>query len=104
MQLSGELIGEEQEVAATLLFFATGAMQRLLYRNDPDDDESYLVLAAGYEYRHLCRLLLDLGMPYDLESLELILEDAPETLEFLREIIVSATPEQSFPGPPSKGR
>ena len=43
-------------------------------------------------------------MPYDLESLELILEDAPETLEFLREIIVSATPEQSFPGPPSKGR
>ena len=70
----------------TLLFFATGALQRMLHRDDPDDDESLLILAAGYEYRRLCRLLMDLGVPHDLESLAVLLEDEPEKLAFLQEV------------------
>ena len=55
-------------------------------RDDPDDDESLLILAAGYEYRRLCRLLMDLGVPHDLESLAVLLEDEPEKLAFLHEV------------------
>ena len=86
-QLSGELAGEEQEVAVTLLFFATGALQRIMCLNDVNDDESLLILAAGYEYRHLCRLLVHLGVPYDMESLDVLLEDEPEKLAFLQDVI-----------------
>ena len=86
-QLSGELSGEEQEIITTLLFFATGALQNVLYMDDPDDEDSLLILAAGYQYRRLCRLLLALGIPYDVESLSIILEDEPEKFEFLRGLI-----------------
>lgn len=96
-QLSGELSGEEQEIITTLLFFATGALQNVLYMDDPDDEDSLLILAAGYQYRRLCRLLLALGIPHDVESLSIILEDEPEKFEFLRELIgeTSGTEEKN---------
>ena len=85
-QLSGEFKNEEQEVALALMFFATGAMQQHIDSNGAQNEESYLVLCARYEYGHLCRILIDLGLGLDLESLEIILEDEPETLQFLRHV------------------
>ena len=78
---------EEQHLVATAIIVATGACQQIISREDTDDDESPLILAARYGYRRVCRVLLDVGVPRDLESLDVMLEEEEEPLALLRELI-----------------